>query len=256
MGEAGPWRPLSERNVAALAQALNNSAFPAALQTLGHGSFSSSAGFQQHGYNRSRTARLVYRALSNSSVPHPVEAVVTVALPEVYGTSTAATATVTIDVISRVRRYVDTLDKVGAPGEEYRYPVPNLLDLLEGILKTTVDSKVVSEIARITDIDPALVAQPRELHLVAGRQVKELLRTEILQEIPDAGTSAGGVFRANPALDLRDIADRREQVDDWMRQLGLDAGLTGMEALVPGRWTPWLSMGGATPRSTLGGGLR
>ncbi|MGW2826485.1 AlbA family DNA-binding domain-containing protein [Streptomyces sp. NPDC001443] len=232
MGEAGAWRPLSERTVAALARALNNSAFPAALHTLGHQSFSSSTSFQQHGYNRSRTARLVYRALSDSPVPHPVEAVVTVVLPEVYGTSTAALATVTIDVISRIRRYADAFDKVGVPGEEYRYPVPNLLDLLEGILKTTVDPKVVAEIARITDIDPALVAQPRELHLVADRQVKELLRTEILQEIPEAGASAGGVFRTNPALDLHDIADRQEQVDDWLRQLGLDAGLTGMEALV------------------------
>ncbi|MFC8295017.1 helix-turn-helix domain-containing protein [Streptomyces sp. NPDC057242] len=232
MGEAGVWRPLSERAVAALAQALNSSAFPAALKVLEHGAFSSSMGFRQHGYNRSRTARLVYRALGNSSVPHLVEAVVTVALPEVYGTSTAATATLTIDVVSRVRRYLDTFDKVGVPGEEYRYPVANLLDLLEGILKTTVDPKVVAEIARITDIDPTLVAQPRELHLVADRQVKELLRLDLLQEIPDAGASAGGIFRANPALDLRDIADRQEQVDDWIRQLGLDAGLTGMEALV------------------------
>ncbi|MBK3561255.1 ATP-binding protein [Streptomyces sp. MBT56] len=231
MGEAGAWRPLSERTVAALTQALNRSAFPAALEALGHKSLSSSAGFQQHGYNRSRTARLVYRALSESPVKHPVEAAVTVALPEVYGTSTAAT--VTIDVTSRLRRYAETLgDTVGVPGEEYRYPVPNLLDLLEGILKTTVDPKVVAEIARITDIDPALVPQPRELHLAASCQVKELLRTDTLREIPDAGASAGGVFRANPALDLRDIADRQEQVDDWVRQLGLDAGLTGMEALV------------------------
>jgi hypothetical protein len=175
MGAAGAWRPLSERSVAALAQALNNSAFPAALETLGHSSYSSSTGFRQHGYNRSRTARLVYRALSRSAVPHPVEAVVTVALPEVYGSSTAATATVTIDVISRVRRYADTLDSMGLPGEEYRYPVPNLLDLLEGILKTTADPKVVAEIARIADIDPALAAQPRELHLVADRHVKDLL---------------------------------------------------------------------------------
>ncbi|MFD9240643.1 helix-turn-helix domain-containing protein [Streptomyces sp. NPDC059556] len=232
MGEAGAWRPLSEKTVTALAQALNNSAFPDALYTLGHGSFSSFMGFRQHGYNRSRTARLVYQGLSSSPVPHPVEAVVTVALPEVYGSSTAAPATVTIDVISRVRRYADTLDKVGVPGEEYRYPVPRLLDLLEGILKTTVDPKVVEEIARITDIDPALVAQPRELHLVADRQVKELLSSSGLEEIPEAGASAGGVFRANPALDLRDIADRQEQVDDWLRQLGLDAGLTGMESLV------------------------
>ncbi|MBG7704801.1 ATP-binding protein [Streptomyces sp. MC1] len=226
MGEAGAWRPLSERSVAALAQALNNSAFPAALVTLGHSSYVSSTGFRQHGYNRSRTARLVYRALSRSAVPHPVEAVVTVALPEVYGSSTAAMATVTIDVIARVRRYAGTVN------EEYRYPVPNLLDLLEGILKTTVDPKVVAEIARIIDIDPALAAQPRELHLVADRQVKDLLRTDGLEEIPDAGASAGGVFRANPALDLRDTADRQEQVDDWLRQLGLDAGLTGMENLV------------------------
>ncbi len=226
MGEAGAWRPLSERSVAALAQALNNSAFPAALVTLGHSSYVSSTGFRQHGYNRSRTARLVYRALSRSAVPHPVEAVVTVALPEVYGSSTAAMATVTIDVIARVRRYAGTVN------EEYRYPVPNLLDLLEGILKTAVDPKVVAEIARIIDIDPALAAQPRELHLVADRQVKDLLRTDGLEEIPDAGASAGGVFRANPALDLRDTADRQEQVDDWLRQLGLDAGLTGMENLV------------------------
>ncbi|MFE5902407.1 helix-turn-helix domain-containing protein [Streptomyces sp. NPDC056488] len=231
MGEAGAWRPLSEKAVAALAQALNESAFPAALRIFGQASFTSATGFRQHGHNRSRTARLAYQAISRPPVEHPVEAVVTVALPEVYGASTAATATVTIDVISRIRRFADTLN-VGQPGDKYHYPVPNLMELLDGILKTTVDPKVVAEIARITDIDPTLVAQPRELHLVADRQVKELLRTEILQEIPDAGASAGGVFRANPALDLRDTADREEQVDDWIRQLGLDAGLTGMEALV------------------------
>ncbi|MFI1608076.1 hypothetical protein ACH4YN_39215 [Streptomyces griseofuscus] len=27
-------------------------------------------------------------------------------------------------------------------------------------------------------------------------------------------------------------SQRREQVDNWMRQLGLDAGLAGMEALI------------------------
>ncbi|WP_285369849.1 hypothetical protein [Streptomyces sp. RKAG293] len=33
-------------------------------------------------------------------------------------------------------------------------------------------------------------------------------------------------------LDLHVAAEHQEQVDDWLRQLGLDAGLTGMEALV------------------------
>jgi hypothetical protein len=233
MGEAASWRPLSEKTVDALAQALNNSAFPNALHTLGGGSFTSFTGFRQHGHNRSRTARLAYQAVSRSPVPHPVEAVVTVDLPEIHGSSsTGAPATVTVDVIARVRRYADALNSVGAPGEEHRYSVLELMSLFDGILKTFVDPQVVAEIARITDIDTALVAQPRELHLVADRQVKELLHTDGLKEIPEAGASGGGVFRANPALDLRDVADRQEQVDDWLRQLGLDAGLTGMEDLV------------------------
>ncbi|MFJ4278460.1 helix-turn-helix domain-containing protein [Streptomyces massasporeus] len=229
MGEAGAWRPLSERSVSAFAQALNDSPFPDALRTLGHSSFSQSTGFRRLGHNRSRTARLVFQAISRAPVQHPVEAVVTVALPEVYGsTSTALMATVTIDVIARVRRYADSIEAE----QDYRYPVPNLADLLDGLLQTFVDPIVVTEIARIADIDTALVGQPRELHLVADRQVKDLLHPTGLREIPDAGASAGGVFRANPSLDLRVAAERQEQVDDWLRQLGLDAGLTGMEDLV------------------------
>ncbi|MEV5423825.1 hypothetical protein AB0K85_13700 [Streptomyces cellulosae] len=229
MGEAGAWRPLSERSVSAFAQALNDSPFPDALRTLGHSSFSQSTGFRRLGHNRSRTARLVFQAISSAPVQHPVEAVMTVALPEVYGsTSTALMATVTIDVIARVRRYADSIEAE----QDYRYPVPNLADLLDGLLQTFVDPIVVTEIARIADIDTALVGQPRQLHLVADRQVKDLLHPTGLREIPDAGASAGGVFRANPSLDLRVAAERQEQVDDWLRQLGLDAGLTGMEDLV------------------------
>ncbi|MEW1640213.1 hypothetical protein AB0469_39935 [Streptomyces sp. NPDC093801] len=84
----------------------------------------------------------------------------------------------------------------------------------------------------MTDIDTALVAQPRELHLIADQPVVDLLPSADLQEIPGAGTSLEGTFHANPALDLRITAERQEQVDDWLRQLGLDAGLSGMEALV------------------------
>ncbi|MEW2615002.1 ATP-binding protein [Streptomyces sp. NPDC047880] len=229
MGEAGAWRPLSERSVSALAQALNDSVFPSTLRTLADGTFDRSESFRPLGHNRSRTARLVFQTISRAPVTNPVEAVVTVNLPEVYGpTSTALTATIVIDVIVRVRRYADSIEAA----EAYRYSVPNLADLLEGLLQAVVDPKVVTEIARITDIDTALVSQPRELHLVADRQVKDLLHPIGLQEIPDAGASSGGIFRANPALDLRIAAERQEQVDDWLRQLGLDAGLTGMERLV------------------------
>ena len=144
MGDAGAWRPLSERSVSALARALNDSPFPDALRTLGHGSFNQSTGFRPLGHNRSRTARLVFQAISRTPVQHPVEAVVTVNLPEVYGsTSTALTATVTIDVIARVRRYADSIEAE----QDYQYPVPNLADLLDGLLQTVVDLTVVREIA-------------------------------------------------------------------------------------------------------------
>ncbi|MEU1439348.1 ATP-binding protein [Streptomyces sp. NPDC005786] len=229
MGEAGAWRPLSERTVSALAQALDRSSFRDALETLGHGSFSQATGFRQLGHNRSRTARLVFQAISRAPVSDPVEAVVTVNLPEPYGsTSTGLMASITFDVIARVRRYADSIKAE----QDYRYPVPNLADLLDGLLRTLADPLVVTEIARIADIDTALVSQPRELHLLTDGHVRSLLHPEGLQEIPDAGASFGGTFRANPALDLRVAAERQEQVDDWIRQLGLDAGLTGMEARI------------------------
>ncbi|MFD8621409.1 helix-turn-helix domain-containing protein [Streptomyces sp. NPDC059513] len=232
MGEAGAWRPLSEKTVVALAQALNGSAFPAALHNLGSGAIDYTTGFRPLGHNRARKARLVWQATGRpAEKTHLIEAVVSVELPEIYGVAASAAASVTIDVIARVCRYAEGR---GNAGWKHRYAVPDLAVLFDGLLKTAVDPKVVAEIARIADIDTALVAQPRELHLVADRQVKELLHSGGLQEIPDAGASAGGVFRSNPALNLRSATDRQEQVDDWLRQLGLDAGLTGMESLVEG----------------------
>jgi hypothetical protein len=37
---------------------------------------------------------------------------------------------------------------------------------------------------------------------------------------------------ADPALDLSNPAERSEQVDRWLNQMGSDAGLLGMEQLV------------------------
>ncbi|MGW0886283.1 hypothetical protein [Streptomyces sp. NPDC002671] len=162
---------------------------------------------------------------------HPVEAIVTVKLPDLYGPApTASIAHVTIDVVSQLRQYAASL---GDMKFEYQYPVPDLYELIDALLEPLVDRDVTAALAGLADIDAALVAQPRELHLVAGQTVVQLLVPDGLAPIPDAGTSMGGIFRANPALDLRVAAERHEQVDNWVRQLGLvDAGLTGMEALL------------------------
>ncbi|MEU9943143.1 ATP-binding protein [Streptomyces lavendulae] len=230
MGDAAAWRPLSERSVDALAQALKGSALPGALRNLGQGAIDQSMGFRPLGHNRARTARLVWQAVGRRPVEHPIEAIVTVNLPQIHGPGSAApVATITVDVVSRICRYAGSM---GNTSWEHRYPLPDLVVLCDGLLKALVDPGVVEEIARIADIDTALVAQPRELHLIADRPVVELLPSAGLKEIPGAGTSLGGIFRANPVLDLRIAAERQEQVDDWLRQLGLDAGLSGMEALV------------------------
>jgi hypothetical protein len=39
-------------------------------------------------------------------------------------------------------------------------------------------------------------------------------------------------MQADPVLDLSDRADRAEQVDRWLTQIGADAGLVGMERLI------------------------
>jgi Putative DNA-binding domain len=230
MGEAGTWRPLSERSVTSLARALDAAPLHRSLMSLMHNGVHGANSFRPLGHNRSRTARLVWQAVSPTPVEHPVEAVVTVKLPEIYGsTPTAPVATIIIDVLARVQHFARGL---GNMKWEHRYSVEDLALLFNGILETTVNPDVVAALARLADIDATLVAQPRELHLVADSPVDKLLSGSGLREIPGAGGSHGGIFRANPALDLRVDTERREQVDDWLRQLGLDAGLTGMEALV------------------------
>lgn len=37
---------------------------------------------------------------------------------------------------------------------------------------------------------------------------------------------------ANPTLDLADPGEQRVQLDDWLQQIALDAGLSGMEDLL------------------------
>lgn len=229
IGEAAAWRPLSERTLATLANALNDSPLPHALLSICHGAADSFHHFRRAGHNRSRRARLAWHAGSKELAGFPVEAVVTVALPDVYAANPGV-AQVQIDVISRLRRFAAAL---GPHSFDYFYPVPDLCVLLEGILAAVVDGSVVAALAELADVEEVLVAQPQQLHLVAGDAVGNLLHTEGLIPVPeDSGGSHGGIFIANPAMDLRVEAERREQVDNWMRQLGLDAGLTGMEALI------------------------
>jgi len=59
----------------------------------------------------------------------------------------------------------------------------------------------------------------------------ELLPPQLVP-IADTGHSYGAHMQADPALDLSDPAERAEQLDLWLSQMAIDAGLLGMDELV------------------------
>jgi hypothetical protein len=67
------------------------------------------------------------------------------------------------------------------------------------------------------------------MHVVTGRSFTEALDTTGLVPISGAGYSGSAHLLANPALDLAANGDRVEQVNRWLVQIALDAGLAGME---------------------------
>lgn len=80
--------------------------------------------------------------------------------------------------------------------------------------------------------DTVIMPPPASLDFVTGPDVRDLLHPGGLAQIPDAGTSHGANLLANPTLDLKDPAERHAQLDDWLQQIALDAGLSGMEDLL------------------------
>lgn len=105
--------PLSERTVDA--QALNDSVFPQALNNLGNGAIDHYMGFRLLGHNRARKARLVWQATGRpAEKTHLVETVVSVDLPEPYDSAaTSPVASITIDIIARVRQHAEGRGKAG-----------------------------------------------------------------------------------------------------------------------------------------------
>jgi hypothetical protein len=71
-----------------------------------------------------------------------------------------------------------------------------------------------------------------DLYFHTGPLVADLLYLDGLEAVPDAGPSRGANLLADPSLDLRLLSEREEQIDSWMLQIGMDAGLAGTERLV------------------------
>jgi hypothetical protein len=76
---------------------------------------------------------------------------------------------------------------------------------------------------------PALAARRKHQPGQPLRPPNQDHETSRLTPIPGAGQSHGANLLANPTLDLADLRERELQLDDWLQQIALDAGLSGME---------------------------
>ncbi|MFC0430040.1 helix-turn-helix domain-containing protein [Kutzneria buriramensis] len=231
---AEAWRHLSERGVDALAAALDDSPLQRALLAwcaeLGISDFSS---FRRRGFNRARYARLVWQAVSEDQVP--IEVVAEAKLPGASGVPNDHLQ-FTLDVIPRVQSYVASraaaLLPAGGSMPDALLQVDGLHHLLDALLATLTTAPIINALAGLTGIDPVLIPQPASLDLHSGRPINEVVNMAGLNPIDGSGRSFGANLRAQPVLDLRDGADRHRQVDDWLVEMALDAGVTGMEALL------------------------
>jgi hypothetical protein len=231
---AGVWRHLSERGVDALAAALNDSPLQRALLAwcaeLRIADFSS---FRRRGFNRARHARLVWWALTEDQVP--IEVVVEAKLPGPSGVPNDHLQ-FTLDVVPRVQHFMASRAAAVLPAggsvPDALLQVDGLHDLLDALLATLTATPVTEALAGLTGIDPLLVPQPSSLDLHSGRPVNEVVNMAGLIPIDGTSSSFGGNLHAQPVLDLSDAADRHRQVDDWLVELALDAGVTGMETVL------------------------
>jgi len=230
VGEVATWRPLSERSVDLLAAALNTSPLTDNLgwRTVRLG-INGANPFHRSGFNRARHARLAWQAVTDLEPRHPIEAVAVADLPSTYG-APRTTLPFTLDVIVRVRAF---LAASGPPGAaNMRLTVPDLYKTLDALLATLTSNDVVRSLANLAGIDPVVVPQPGNLFFLTGPEVGELLSLDGLTPIEGAGPSHGAQVLANPGLDLANPAERQTQLDDWLQQIALDAGLRGMESLL------------------------
>jgi hypothetical protein len=223
-------RPLSQRVLGELAEVLDQSALERTLFRLTGLGGADIEKFHPEGQaNRSNIATLVWRIEPDEGAPF--EMTVRIEVPGHYGRSHVGALEMTLTVISRLTEWVKAGRSSVPPPSKRRLEVTEWAALLDSIATTLTSREVIGPVAELAGVDPITVRQPRVLHIVSGPRMPELLPAG-LSPIRGGGVSHGAHMLADPALDLSNPAERGEQVDRWLNQMGSDAGLFGMEQLV------------------------
>ena len=232
LGEGRTFRPISDRQIDRLATSLDSSAIGYLVRTwCGAFGISGLNPFHPEGFNRANHARLVSQAVTNLQLArYPVEAVGEVALPDAFR-PVASTLTFTLDFTVRVRLLFAEAGN-SPPTYLWRLSISSLYEALDCFARTLSDPAVVEELADVAGIATELVGQHQAMHFSTGPTVEQILEMGGLRPIEGAGTSMGATLISDPALDLRNDDERRQQVNAWMERIGRDAGLRGMEQVV------------------------
>ena len=233
LSETAGWRPLPERGVDLLRDALNRSTIGRVLSSwAARLHISGLILFDRQGLNRARRARLVWQTVLPAWDFRPVEAIAVLDLPEPLGAA-ATSMSFTVDFVMRMSAYYEGAKAKGWPMiTPWRVTAADLVEMTDGLLGGLVDREVVQVLSDIAGIDAVVVPQPPGMDLLTGQSVSDLLSMEGLSAIPDAGTSHGANLVTDPTLDLSSADDRQIQVDAWVQQIALDAGLRGMERVL------------------------
>jgi hypothetical protein len=232
VGAAAWGRPISQRAVGNLAAALNGSALARFLGSLTRGIGNNLEQFHYEGHNRSNVANLVWRVLGDPGEPIPFEMRAHIEVPGHYGHSDVGALAMTLTVTSRLTAFLNAGHSSEPPPPVRRWlEVNQWAGLLGSLAATLASPDVAAPIADIAGIDPIEVRQPRVLHISSGPTMRGLLPPQLMP-VPDTGHSYGAHMQADPVLDLTDPQERAEQVDLWLSQMAIDAGLLGMDELV------------------------
>jgi hypothetical protein len=179
--------------------------------------------------NTSGTATLVWQ-IASGEIP-PFQMTMRVVAPGQYGHSDIQTLDVSIEIVSRLSSWLHSQDspKPPPPGRLRRLEATEWAALLDAMMATLTDPRIVAAIADLADVDRIVVPPPRVLHVVSGHEIAGFLPP--LQAIAGATGSRGAHLSADPALTMADPGDRARQVTRWLWQIAADAGLIGMERL-------------------------
>ncbi|MFG2918102.1 helix-turn-helix domain-containing protein [Kitasatospora sp. NPDC048298] len=228
---AAVWRPLSERVITALADALDGSRLAAVMASMASASSTDGiGGFYRAGLNRSRSVRLAWSACPEgwpADKPHPMEAQATLEIPGGYGTFG-----------QHLTFQVDVTVRASTMTEGQWYPVHRPLGLeetahlIDALADALTAPNLIAALAELAGVDAYAVPQPRNLHLVTARSLISVLDADALTQVPGSGISHGAHLLSDPAHDLADPAQRWTQVLQWVEQITLDGGLTGAERLL------------------------